>query len=99
MDKIETELVVDCYIDCVRRSNLKERIAVGDRPNNHLGGNIAGRTRPIVDDKLLTESLRQRLSDQAPNNVGRDSVSSLSSTIGRVRPAILPPRWLLGRSP
>jgi hypothetical protein len=71
MDEIETELVVERRIDCVRRSDLKERVAVGDRPNDHLGSNIAGRTWPIVDDNLLAEPLRQRLSNQAPDNVGR----------------------------
>ena len=71
MDEIETEVVVERRIDCVRRSDLKKRVAVGDRPNDHLGSNIAGRTRPIVDNKLLGESLRQRLSDQARDNVGR----------------------------
>src|ERR1700751_4323155 len=71
MDEIETEVVVERRVDCVRRSDLKERVAVGYRPNDHLGSNIAGRTRPIVDDKLLAKPLRQRLSDQASDNVGR----------------------------
>jgi hypothetical protein len=34
---------------------------------------VAGAARPVVDDELLFEPLRQRLSDHARDDVGRDS--------------------------
>src|SRR6516225_3714734 len=91
MDEIETEMVVERRIDCVRRSDLEERVAIGGRPNDHLGSNIAGRTRPIVDDKLLAEPFRQRLSNQAPDNVGRGSTRKADDEANRSRRIILRP--------
>jgi hypothetical protein len=42
---------------------------VGD----NRGADIAGAARPVVDDELLLEPLRQRLSNHARDNVGRNS--------------------------
>jgi hypothetical protein len=54
----------------------KERIAVRGRPHDRLRADIGGRTRPVLDDELLAEPLRQPLTDQSRNNVG--------ATTGRV---------------
>jgi transposase len=43
------------------RANPKERIAIRGGANDRLGSDIARRARPILDDKLLTETLRQPL--------------------------------------
>src|SRR6516164_3469336 len=70
VDQIETELVVEGGVDRVHRSDHKQRISVRGRVHDRLGGDIAGRARPILDDKLLTETLRQPLSYQARHDVG-----------------------------
>ena len=36
-----------------------------------FGADIAGGARPIVDDELLAEPLRQIVGDEAGDNVGR----------------------------
>jgi hypothetical protein len=36
-----------------------------------FGADIAGGARPVVNDELLTEALRQRLRDQPRDDVGR----------------------------
>src|SRR5262245_2324449 len=69
-DQIEIELFVECSVDSVHRSGHKERIPVRGRVYDRLGGDIASRARPIPDDKLLTETLRQPLSYQARHDVG-----------------------------
>src|SRR6516165_12486698 len=69
-DQIEPELVVERGVDRVHRSGHKERISVRGRVHDRLSGDIAGRARPILDDKLLTEPLRQPLSYQACHDVG-----------------------------
>src|SRR5262249_39261274 len=89
-DKIETEIVVERRVDCVRRSDFKERVTIGGRPNDHLGSNIARRTRPIVHDKLLAEPFRQRLSNQAPDNVGRGSTRKADNEANRSRWIVIP---------
>src|SRR6516162_2794928 len=61
-EQIEIELLVKCSVDGVHRSGHKERIPVRGRVYDRLGGDIASRARPILDDKLLTETLRQPLS-------------------------------------
>src|SRR5262245_9781543 len=69
-DQIEIELLVECSVDGVHRSGHKERIPVRGRVYDRLRGDIASRARPILDDKLLTETLRQPLSYQACHDVG-----------------------------
>src|SRR5262249_54914784 len=44
-DEIEVELVVERRIDRIRRSDPKERVAVGWRMHDRLGGDIAARPR------------------------------------------------------
>src|SRR5262249_6753944 len=41
------------------------------RAHGGLGADIAAATRPVVDHELLSEPLRQPLSDQARRDVGR----------------------------
>src|SRR5262249_62048890 len=70
-DEIEIEFLEDRSTDCVRCSDIKERIAVGRRPHGSLSADIAAATRPVVDNKLLTEPLRQPLTDQTCDDVRR----------------------------
>ena len=70
-DEIEIELVVERRVDRVRRTDQKECIAVGGRTHDRLGADIAAGARPVLDDEWLAEPLRQPLTDQARDDVGR----------------------------
>ena len=62
--KIETEIVVERRVDRVGHRHRQQRIAVGRRLDGGLGADIAAGARPVVDDELLAEPLRQRVGDQ-----------------------------------
>src|SRR5262245_47084006 len=70
-DEIVVELVVECCIDRVQTTDQEKRVAVCGRAHGGLGADIAAATRSVVDNKLLSEPLRQPLSDQARRDVGR----------------------------
>ena len=70
-DEIEIELIVKRNGDHVSLNDQKERMAVGRRTHDRLGADVARSARPIVDNKLLAEALRQPLRDQACDGVGR----------------------------
>jgi hypothetical protein len=69
-DEIEIELVVERYVDCVVRSGQEERISVRGSLHDRLSANVATGTGPVLDDKWLTEPLRQLLTDEARENAG-----------------------------
>src|SRR5215831_127253 len=69
-NEIEIKLGIERCVDSVRRRDEKERVAVGGRPYDRLRADIAAGTRPVLDNELLTEPLRQPLTDQAGDNVG-----------------------------
>src|SRR5260370_35467410 len=68
-EKNEIELVVECRVDCVGRTASKERVAVGGRAHDRLGGQSAAGTHPIFDDEWLAEPLRQPLTDHTREDV------------------------------
>ena len=70
-DEIEIELVVERRVDRVRRTDQEQRVAVRGRAHDRLGGDIAAGARPVLDDELLAEPLRQPLTHQAREDVGR----------------------------
>src|SRR5262245_3329203 len=70
-DEIVVELVVECRIDRVPCANNEQRVAVGRGTHDRLGADIAAATRPVVDNKLLADALRQRLTYQAREDVAR----------------------------
>ena len=55
----------------MRRGDLQERVTVRRRARDRLQSEIATRTRPIVDEHRLPKPLRQRLADDAGDDVGR----------------------------
>src|SRR5262249_40902840 len=59
------------HIDGVRRGDHEQRVAVGGSARDRLQCEIAAGARPVVDDHRLAEPLRQRLADQARDDVGR----------------------------
>src|SRR5215467_7959751 len=72
-DKMEIELVVERRVDCVRGTNQKKRITIRRRAYDRLDTDIAAAARPVLDDELLPEPLRQPLSYQARDDVGATS--------------------------
>ena len=70
-NEIEIEFVVKRRIDRVRRTDQEQRVAVRSRAHDRLGGDIAACARPVLDDELLAEPLRQPLTDQTREDVVR----------------------------
>ena len=70
-DEIEIELVVERRVDRVRRNDQEKRVAVRRRTHDRLGGDIAAGAGPVLDDEWLAEPLRQPLTHQARDDVGR----------------------------
>jgi hypothetical protein len=67
--EIEIELFVEGRIDCVDRAAQQQRVAIGRRPNDRFGRYIGACARPIFDDELLAQPLREPLADQARSEV------------------------------
>src|SRR6516225_6603047 len=74
-EEIEIELVVKRRVDCARRAEEAQGIAVGSRAHDCFGADIAAGAGTIFNDELLTQPLRQPLPDQPRSNVGRTSGS------------------------
>src|SRR6516164_3475918 len=68
-DEVEVEVVEQGSIDCRRGIGTKKRVTVRRGAYDCLSGDIAGGSRPILDDKRLTESRGQRLAHQAHKDV------------------------------
>src|SRR5262249_57239710 len=68
-DEVEVEVVEQGSIDCRGGIGTKKRVTVGRGTYDCLRGDIAGGSRPILDDKRLTESRGQRLAHQAYKDV------------------------------
>src|SRR5258705_167794 len=69
MHEIEIELVVERGVGRVRVVDQEQRITVRGRIYDSLGGNIAARARPILNNEPLAEPLRQPLTDEARGDV------------------------------
>ena len=84
-NEIEIKLGIERRVDSVRRRDEKECVAVGGRPHDRLRGDIAAGARPVLDNELLTERLRQPLTDQAGDNVGRPASGKANNDAHRPR--------------
>src|SRR5262245_66335301 len=63
------ELSVERCIDCVDGAAQQQRVAIGLSPSNRFGRYIGASTRPIFDNELLAEPLRQPLPDQTRSEI------------------------------
>src|SRR5262245_8290721 len=54
-DETEIEIVIQGGVDGVDHTGQKERIAVGSRTYNGLGGDVSASARTVLDNELLTE--------------------------------------------
>jgi len=56
--KIETEVVVDGRVDCIRRAAKEERVTIWRCTHHRLGAQTAAGPAAIFDDEWLAESFR-----------------------------------------
>src|SRR5215831_9662354 len=68
-DEIEIQLVVERSVDRLCRTDREQRVAVGGRAHDGLGGDVGTAARPVLDDEWLAETLRQPLSHEACDDV------------------------------
>src|SRR6516164_2292328 len=68
-NEIEAEIVVECHVPRVIRTNHEERISIGRCLHYRLNGEIAASAGPVLDDDWLTEALGQPLTDQAGKRI------------------------------
>src|SRR5262249_34960056 len=81
------EVVIEGRIDRGSSIRTKERIAIGRRTDDGLGGDIAGGATPVLDDEWLTEPLRERLTHQAYEDV-RSAARGISNDAAHWPPRI-----------
>src|SRR6202022_3105368 len=90
-DETEIELIVKHVGDPVSGNYQKERMAVGGRTRDRLGGDSPLGARSVLDDEWLAEALRQPLTDQARADVGRAAGRKANDDTDRPRRKGLPP--------
>src|SRR5262249_57404447 len=73
-DEIEVELVIERRVGraCVGPDH-EQRVAVRRRADDRLGADIATRARPVLDHEWLAKPLRQPLTHQTGDDVGRSA--------------------------
>src|SRR5262249_44740863 len=86
-DEIEIEIFIKRRVDGVVRTNQQKRIAVWGSFDDRFGTDIGPRTRSIVDDELLAESLRQPLTYQTRDDIARAARCITNDDTHR-------PRWI-----
>src|SRR5262249_4261866 len=70
----------------------KERVAIGRRAHDRLGGDIAASTRPVLDDDWPAEPFRQPLAHQTCDDVESASCGGTDDQTHRPRRIGLRPR-------
>src|SRR5260370_1892351 len=99
-DKIELEIFVECSVTRVRKTSQQKRIAIRGRMHDGLGGDISAGTRPVLDNELLAEPLREPLPYQACHDVGATSGGKSDNDAHRPRRrGLRPPKPRDGREP
>ena len=68
-DEIEAEPVIERRIDCVRNAGEQNCIAIRCGRYHEFGGDIGAGARFVLDDELLSKSIRQPLAHQACDDV------------------------------
>src|SRR5262249_9063968 len=68
-NEVVVEFCEQCRMDCGGSTDHEERIAVCRRTHDRLYTDIATTARTVLDDALLTEALRQPMTNEARSNV------------------------------
>jgi hypothetical protein len=69
VEEIELEIVVERRVDCIGEADEQQRVTVGGRTHDRLGGHIGPGARSVLDDELLTEPIRKPASDHACGDI------------------------------
>src|SRR5262245_9063908 len=91
-DEIETKLVIERGVDGIPTADHEQRVAVRRSTHDRLCADIAAAARSVLDNKLLTEPLRQPLSHQTRDDVGRTGRSERHDDADGPRRVALRPR-------
>src|SRR5215469_7596667 len=94
---MEIQLVVERRVDRLCRTDNEQRVAVRRCAHDRLGADVSASARPVVDDKLLAETLRQPLTDQARRDVTCAARGKADNDAHRPRRIGLRPRDARGR--
>src|SRR5262249_46437300 len=86
---IEVELVVERHADHIRWPCQKKRVTICGRSHDCLSADVGASTRAVLHHELLAEPLRQPLTDQARDNVGRTGRSERHDDANRPRRIVL----------
>jgi hypothetical protein len=70
-NEIEVELFVERRIHCVRRDDQEQRVAIRRRDDDNFGADTAASARPVLNDEVLSEPLRQPLAREPREDVRR----------------------------
>ena len=73
-DEIVIELAVKRRVDRVYRIGKEKGVSISRRANDRLRADVIAAACPVVDEKLLAETLRERLTEQARENVERQRI-------------------------
>src|SRR5262245_38433910 len=92
-NEVVVEFFEQCCIDCCGSTDHEERIAVCRRTPDRLYTDIATTARTVLDDELLTEALRQPLTNEARSNVVNTSGRKWDNNAHRPRRIRLRPRY------
>src|SRR3954453_20009848 len=84
-EEVEIEFFVKRRVDRGRGADQKEGVSVRRRIHYHFRTNIAARSRSVLDDKLLAETLREPLADQTSDDVGRSAAGKWDHDAHRPR--------------
>src|SRR5262245_4862608 len=84
-DEIETKLVIERGVDGIPTADHEQRVAVRRCAHDRLCADIAAAARSVLDDKLLTEPLRQPLTHHTRDDVGRTGRSERHDNAHRPR--------------
>src|SRR5262245_41651834 len=99
-NEVVVEFFEQCCIDCCGSTDHEERIAVCRRTHDRLYTDIATTARTVLDDELLTEALRQPLTNEARSNVVNTTGRKWDNDAHRPRRIGLRPRnWRRHRQP
>ena len=86
-EKTEVEVRVERRVDRAHRADQQQRITIRGRAYDGLCPDIARTAGPVFNDELLAQTLRQPLTHQASQDVGRPTCSERHDDANR-------PRWI-----
>src|SRR6202043_204689 len=89
--EIEIELLVKRRVYCARQAGKQKRVAVRWRAHDRLSADIAACTCPVLNNECLPKPLRQRLTHEARDAVGRLAGRKGNYDAPRPRRIALPP--------